>query len=600
MKIIRPVTVAQTGSFTRASTGKYYDFAGVYKTAAINEPRFNFDPTNLAAGPTLLMESAATNLLLNSEGTSAQLDTQSGVGTAGVSITGFSNSISVGDNTVTRYAYKSFNTVIGTVYAFSVFIQMDDNGVPLVSTNNNPGNGGDLMLAIQADVATMPSTITYVGNNVYRCSIVFTATTVGVHYGVVKYDTHSARGFRVTGYQLEVDKVTSYITSAGAATTRAADVNTAALLSNVPETDYAAWSAVSQYIRGDRVMDISVHKVYEALTGERGVATLTVASPAVVTMKDRDGNPYVPTAGTPIKFTTTGALPTGLVVGTTYYVTAPGVASFNVSATVGGANIATSGTQSGVHTATASLNLNMPVTNKTHWADAGSNNRWSMFDQSITSQTSQADTVIVAFTATERFDSIVGLNLGASSVTINVSDPVNGITFSTSEVLTSDSGITDMFSYLYEPIVQIGEFLADIPVAISTSSTVTVCFKGAVAAIGGLVFGMSREIGITEWGVRIGTVDYGVKSKDAFGNYTVQQRAFSKRADFTIQVPTGQVDYLQTLLTQYRSVPVVYIGSNTGKTQFKSTIIYGFYKDFSIDIAYDAYSVCSMQIEGLT
>lgn len=531
MKIIRPVQVAQTGSFTRASTGTYYDSAGVLQTAAINEPRFNYDPANLAAGPSLLVEAAATNLVLNS----ATLVTQS-----------------------------------VTVAADSYTLAFDGTGTVNLS-GAAVGSVVGLGERTTATVATTAGTLTL--------------TVTG----------------SCTNVQLELGtKATSYIPTAGAAATRAADVNTAALVSNVPETDYSAWSAVSQYIRGDRVMDISVHKVYEALTGERGVATLTVATPGVVSMKDRDSNPYVPAAGTPIKFTTTGALPTGIVAGTTYYVTNPGVASFNVSATVGGANIAFSGTQSGVHTATASLNLNIPVTNKTHWADAGSNNRWSMFDQSITSQTSQANTVIVAFTATERFDSIVGLNLGAASVTINVADPENGITYSTSEVLTSDSGISDMFSYLYEPIVQIGEFLADIPVAISTSSTVTVCFKGAVAAIGGLIFGMSREIGITEWGVRIGTVDYGVKTKDAFGNYTVTQRAFSKRADFTIQVPTSQVDYLQTLLTQYRSVPVVYIGSNTGKTQFKSTIIYGFYKDFSIDIAYDAYSVCSMQIEGLT
>jgi len=52
-----------------------------------------------------------------------------------------------------------------------------------------------------------------------------------------------------------------------------------------------------------------------------------------------------------VRFTTTGALPTGLAVGTTYHVIAAGLTAdaFQVSATSGGAAINTSGTQSGVH-----------------------------------------------------------------------------------------------------------------------------------------------------------------------------------------------------------------------------------------------------------
>ncbi len=59
------------------------------------------------------------------------------------------------------------------------------------------------------------------------------------------------------------------------------------------------------------------------------------------------------TVGTPVSFTTTGALPTGLIAGTTYYVAtfpAPAANTFAVAATAGGVAIITSGTQSGTHT----------------------------------------------------------------------------------------------------------------------------------------------------------------------------------------------------------------------------------------------------------
>lgn len=79
-----------------------------------------------------------------------------------------------------------------------------------------------------------------------------------------------------------------------------------------------------------------------------GTVTMTIATPCVVTWAG-----HGLAANTPISFTTTGALPTGLVAGTTYYVLAPTTNTFNLSAAPAGAAIATSGTQSGVHTATA-------------------------------------------------------------------------------------------------------------------------------------------------------------------------------------------------------------------------------------------------------
>ncbi len=77
-------------------------------------------------------------------------------------------------------------------------------------------------------------------------------------------------------------------------------------------------------------------------------ATITIASPGVIT-KIAHGL----TIGRKIIFSTTGALPTGLTAGTEYYVKAvPDADTFTVSATPTGTAIATTGTQSGTHTAT--------------------------------------------------------------------------------------------------------------------------------------------------------------------------------------------------------------------------------------------------------
>jgi len=71
--------------------------------------------------------------------------------------------------------------------------------------------------------------------------------------------------------------------------------------------------------------------------------TVTIATPAVVTstINLSEGDAFT--------FTTTGALPTGLVVGTVYYARNVSGTTFNLSATPSGALINTTGTQSPTH-----------------------------------------------------------------------------------------------------------------------------------------------------------------------------------------------------------------------------------------------------------
>jgi microcystin-dependent protein len=74
--------------------------------------------------------------------------------------------------------------------------------------------------------------------------------------------------------------------------------------------------------------------------------TITIASPAVITWTAHGLSLY-----DPVKFTTTGALPTGITASTTYYVsTVVDANNIQISATPGGSAINTSGSQSGVHT----------------------------------------------------------------------------------------------------------------------------------------------------------------------------------------------------------------------------------------------------------
>ncbi len=85
------------------------------------------------------------------------------------------------------------------------------------------------------------------------------------------------------------------------------------------------------------------------------VVTITIASPGVFTV------PTTPLpAGTSLILTTTGTLPTGLTSGVTYYVINPSGLTFQLSTSPSGSPITTTGTQSGVHTATPTVFVTVP------------------------------------------------------------------------------------------------------------------------------------------------------------------------------------------------------------------------------------------------
>ena len=98
---------------------------------------------------------------------------------------------------------------------------------------------------------------------------------------------------------------------------------------------------------GQNVSRATYAKLFSALV-KSGTITITIASPGVVTWTAHGRR-----AGDKVRFSTTGALPTGIAANTDYFVLATGMTanSFRISATVEGSAINTSGSQAGTHTA---------------------------------------------------------------------------------------------------------------------------------------------------------------------------------------------------------------------------------------------------------
>ena len=111
----------------------------------------------------------------------------------------------------------------------------------------------------------------------------------------------------------------------------------------------ADWAEAHDVLMGLDSNDVSTETA-AAVADKTSTVTITIASPGVVSW-----TAHGLVAGDEVVFTTTGALPTGLTAGATYYVLAASIAadSFCVGTTPGGSAINTTGSQSGTHTATS-------------------------------------------------------------------------------------------------------------------------------------------------------------------------------------------------------------------------------------------------------
>lgn len=453
------------------------------------------------------------------------------------------------------------------------------------------------------------------------------------------------------------------------------------LSSSVAEADGAGvYNPASTYTAGQKVRVVSPSTTAAAAT------ICTPGTPAIF-----NWTAHGLANGVAVLLSSSGALPVGFTAGTLYYLCDVAADTFTLSASKNGARLDAASAGTGNHTLTAQLHrvyqalqavpINTPpvrdVANAAgFWADAGASNRWKMFDSSVTSQTSNADSIKLLFQANGRVDSVAALNLNAASAnfalldaanaktatvsiaapavitcathgrsngdkirltttgtlptgltaattyyvinaagdTCNLAATLNGaaintsgtqsgahtltyVPYETSYNLTSDSGVSGWYSYYFEAITRRGDYVeVDMPPYNNAQIEVTLSAPGETVLCGAVVIGKRRDIGATKFGMTVGTSDYSVKTRNEFGDFNITERPYSKRGDFQVLVDNGYTSELQRLLSQYRATPLVYIGGQT----LGATIMYGFYKDYTINIAYAVQSICNITIEALT
>ena len=218
-------------TFTRPSFAYYpVNSATPGKRATYGEARVGI-MTNGAAG--IMVEPGTTNLIPYSDPTDlAQIPSKGNISIAPAGSVGaaFAGGVAFGAG-VEQCAYFKPALQPATTYTLSVFVRMDDGGVPVPDRISTSGDFALILDGRAIDPANI--TIEGLGAGLYRVS---GYRTVGdplyqINTGIIKYATQSARTFKVTGFDLEPgDQKTSYMATNGAAATRSPEIISAPVL----------------------------------------------------------------------------------------------------------------------------------------------------------------------------------------------------------------------------------------------------------------------------------------------------------------------------------------------------------------------------------
>lgn len=244
-----------------------------------------------------------------------------------------------------------------------------------------------------------------------------------------------------------------------------------------------------------------------------------------------------------------------------------------------------------------------PETEPLWWTRTGPSNAWAMFDGAVSTQTTRTASVNVSLTP-GMVNSLALFNLSGQALTVGVTNLADNTQVYSKTINLDGTVIVDWYQYFFEPYVQLGDIvLTDLPPypSVRVDVGVTTTRPAEAAAVGHCSVGNQYALGDAQYGATAGITDYSVKTTDAFGASTLVQRDFSKRASLKLSLPTGAINKVQRALASLRSTPCAWVGvEHDPANTFAPLLVWGFYKDFSIDVAYATHSFCSLDIEGLS
>jgi hypothetical protein len=227
------------------------------------------------------------------------------------------------------------------------------------------------------------------------------------------------------------------------------------------------------------------------------------------------------------------------------------------------------------------------------WTRVGKVNRFAAFDNILGNPSTGTGIGISIAPDGSVTNGLALFGLSGATATVTVVDATDGPVYSRVLSLQDDSGVFDWGTYFFSPVIaQPDHVLTDLPLYGTATVTLTMTGAGAVSE---MVLGQVTDLGDTGFGSQVNILDFSRKDRDTFGNAILIRRAYADRVTYDGKVLTARAAYVRRILASVRAVPTVYIGSE----QHPETVVFGFFRDFTITLSGPVVSDCSLEVEGL-
>jgi len=373
------------------------------------------------------------------------------------------------------------------------------------------------------------------------------------------------------------------------------DITDAMLLSsNVPENDYPVYDAGYVYAQGDLVIDTSVgvHKIFEQAQGVSHVVTIAVPSGYI----SWTGHGQV--EDKPLRFDSTGSLPSPLVEGTTYYVKDPDANGFYLSTSPSsGASITTSGAQSGVHTIVCNEIGKNPSAQPTYWTAGTATNRWKIFDRYNATVTENPSSIEFSLRTGGLYGGLYFAGLDADEIEITITDDVEGEVYNKTFTLIQSNSGSSFYNWGFQPIIRKQTFsLVDFPRYHNSTANIAIRRDG-VAKCAMVIIGPTTYVADTEWGYGTSYKDYSTVTFTADGDMNIVLRPWTRSLSIPLSVKTGDAtDSSFETLIKFRQKLVVFVASKN----IRMGSLYARMVGLRTVVPGRAYSQLSLDVDGGT
>jgi hypothetical protein len=230
------------------------------------------------------------------------------------------------------------------------------------------------------------------------------------------------------------------------------------------------------------------------------------------------------------------------------------------------------------------------------WVKVKKTNKWSMFDEVISTATVEDTTLTVVLTPDQLYNAVAGFGMSGIS-TVNVSMDDGGEVYDRNVDMNDFSLVDDWYDYFFEPVSRKEEFvLLDLPPFPSATLTLTATGTGSFN-FGEFVIGAQSNLGVSVFGTSFGLKDFSEFKEDDFGNIQYISRPDYKLVNFDVRILKDRLGYAYRTLKGLKGIPSVWVGSTDEDDE---TLVYGYYRNNSLNFTTPTICDVSIQIRGLT